>query len=176
MRFSDLPPVAIPLVGMLFNVIAFAVVQRKTRRRGIFSTFMGAFMVGLCVEAVLDLLRILEQESVSHEAWVVAFGDTATYVVLSYVLFHFVNVGDASIRIRIIREVRRAGPGATEEFLLRTYGERTIVAQRIERLSNAGIIEKEKDRYVLRSSKVAFVARLIHGLKRFLLRRTSEFD
>ena len=175
MGVSEVPPVAIPLIASAVNAAVFMAIQHLTAKPKFFGPVALGFAAGLAVEFALDLTRLMELDT-SGSAWSIFLGDLTLYVLLGYLFFHVVNMGRASIRVRILREIASAGPEATEAELLRAYSERTIVQLRLDRMVAGGVVEVKNGRYVLRSGKLMVLARTIRALKQFLLRRASEFE
>ena len=111
------------------------------------------------------------------DRWVLAvLVNPPLYACLAYGFYNFINLGQASIRIRIFKECMERGGRITVEELQIVYDEEKIRDARLERLLQGGDIELRDGSYHLAKARLVPVARIVFGLKKFVLRRESEFD
>jgi hypothetical protein len=94
-----------------------------------------------------------------------------TYTALSYIYSQAINVGEASIRIRILRELARAPQGLLIEEALREYSAATIIDYRVERLTKSGDIRFSNGRYYHQKAQMLWVAEVFKVLKLGILGR-----
>ena len=93
------------------------------------------------------------------------------YVGVSYVYFHYINIGEASVRIRVLSELTKSLNGLPRDIIQETYSAKTILQFRILRLTETGEISLSNGRYFHRKSKILWVARVFVFLKRCILGR-----
>jgi hypothetical protein len=100
------------------------------------------------------------------------------YVALVYAyVFGFFNLGESARRIRLLIELRAAGPqGLTREELLAAYNADMIVRARLARLLSAGQVVQRDGRYHVGSPLMLRLARTLVFLKRVYLGAPSEFE
>jgi len=136
------------------------------------------FAFGGVVTAVFSSILVFHfREYDFEDAISFLVGNVIIYGAGGYLLFHFVNVGEASIRFRILRELNREEEPIFETELRSRYNDDLILRARLERLVGNGMIRHSEGNYVLASGTVLEpVARTMMWIKRFLIRRESEFE
>lgn len=153
-----------PVVNLL--IISFAMVinistqilwVRIKGRFSYFSIFLG-FFVGLSI--LISATPAVEQ---------VIF-----YFSAGYVYFHYVNIGEASLRIRILQIVKAANGEAGENSILALYNANKILDARIERLLARGELEARADKYFLGRPKMIYVAKFFRFLKLVIMKKQME--
>ncbi len=101
--------------------------------------------------------------------WAIAAVNAGLYVSGGYCYFHLINIGEASIRIRILRELMHSSEGLTEEQILAQYDCKWIVDARMKRLLSSGQILKRNDLYFEAKPQLLHYARIFRFLKWFVL-------
>jgi hypothetical protein len=101
---------------------------------------------------------------------------TLSYGGLSYCYFHFVNLGQSSIRVRIYSELVDNPLGLEIETLKQAYNESTLIASRLQRLSSSGDIIEHNGIYFVGKSRLVVVARILFFAKQLILGKKSEFN
>ena len=165
-----------PIVAVAVMVLVQAVVLRLRRGEQFFGSVVVGFFVGLLAVLALQavLLIVFPRNS---ERWVLALvANPAIYVMLAYCFYNFVNLGHASIRIRIFKECDDRGGFITREELRAVYDDELIKEARLQRLLEGGDVVRENGRWKLVNPRLVPVAKMVFGLKKFVLRRESEFD
>lgn len=91
-----------------------------------------------------------------------------TYLALAFGYFNFVNLTVASLRIRLLEEIRESGGSLPAEALKAAYNSREVVAIRLQRLIQGGHLVEKDGR--LHSGRLPFliVARIFDGLHWFI--------
>ena len=69
------------------------------------------------------------------------------YVGLAWCYFNFVNLNLSSLRFRLLRELRQAPEGLTEDEIVSRYNARQIVGRRLEQLAGGGHLARRNGRY-----------------------------
>jgi hypothetical protein len=140
--------------------------------RSVVVGFVAGLLVVLALQAVLLLVfpRNLDR-------WILALvANPAIFVMLAYCFYNFINLGHASIRIRIFKECDDRGGFITREELRAVYDDELIKEARLQRLLEGGDVVRENGRWKLVNPRLVPVAKMVFGLKKFVLRRESEFD
>jgi hypothetical protein len=165
-----------PIVALAVMVVVQAVVLRLRRGEQFFGSVVVGFVVGLL--AVLALQVVLLMVFPRYlDRWVLAIvANPAIYVMLSYCFFNFINLGHASIRIRIFKECDDRGGFIAHDELRAVYDDELIKEARLQRLLEGGDVVREDGRWKLVNPRLVPVAKMVFGLKKFVLRRESEFD
>src|SRR4051812_48082162 len=86
------------------NLVAHLVAYRLTGRY-VRSAIVG-FAAGLIVLAICEVLRFTAPPVGLMEGLVSLAGDLAIYGCAAFLFFNFINAGESSIRLRILRELR----------------------------------------------------------------------
>ena len=165
-----------PIVALAVMVVVQAVVLRLRRGEQFFGSVVVGFVAGLLVVLALQagLLLVLPR---NLDRWVLALvANPAIYVMMAYCFYNFVNLGHASIRIRIFKECDDRGGFITRAELRAVYDDELIKEARLQRLLEGGDIIRENGRWKLVNPRLVPVAKMVFGLKKFVLRRESEFD
>jgi hypothetical protein len=160
--------------AMTLNLMAHLLAYRTTERY-VRSAIVG-FAAGLIVLAIGEVLRFMAYPVGLLEGLILLGGDLAIYGCAAFLFFNFINAGESSIRIRILRELRAMEPPLTVTALLRVYNDLVILDTRLGRMIGNRQIECADGRYRLVARTLLRPARLFRFLKWLLLRRISEFD
>lgn len=168
-----------PAAGLLSCVVGHVLVSRAAPKLPRPHAIVASTLAGLAVVVSLGVSFAHAQAAPASAAdrW----GATATwvlaYVCLAYCyVFGFFNLGESARRIRLLIELHAAGDrGLTLEEILTAYNARLIVEARLARLLSGGQIALRGGRYVLRSSFVLSLARVLVVVKLMVLGVPSEF-
>jgi hypothetical protein len=167
---------ASPLVALAVMVVAQAATLRLRGGERFFGSVVAGFLAGLFTVFALQVVLLLVCPR-NFDRWVLALvANPAIFVMLSYCFFNFINLGHASIRIRIFKECDDRGGFITREELRSVYDDELIKQARLQRLLEGGDIVRENERWKLINPRLVPVANIVFGLKKFVLQRESEFD
>jgi hypothetical protein len=165
-----------PIAALAVMVVVQAIVLRLRRGERFFGSVVIGFVAGLLVVLALQAVLLIVSPR-NSERWVLALiANPAIYVMLAYCFYNFVNLGHASIRIRIFKECDDRGGFITRAELRAVYDDELIKEARLQRLLEGGDIIRENGRWKLVNPRLVPVAKMVFGLKKFVLRRESEFD
>jgi len=165
-----------PILALVAMVVVQAVFLRLRGGEQFFTSVVAGFLAGLLFALAMQvaLLWVFPR---NFDRLVLAFvANPAIYVMLAYCFFNFINLGHASIRIRIFKECHDRGGFITHEELRAVYDDERIRDVRLKRLLEGGDIVKEEGRWKLLNPRLVPVANLVFALKYFVLRRKSEFE
>jgi hypothetical protein len=165
-----------PILALVAMVVVQAVFLRLRGGEQFFTSVVAGFLAGLLF-AIAMQVALLWVFPRNFDRLVLAFvANPAIYVMLAYCFFNFINLGHASIRIRIFKECHDRGGFITHEELRAVYDDERIRDVRLKRLLDSGDIVKEEGRWKLANPRLVPVANLVFALKYFVLRRKSEFE
>ncbi len=176
MTIGDWWPLIRPVAGMGINAVGLMISLRVFQRLGYIGSVVLGFVLGLLSIVAMEASQFASAQAFSLDLWARILGDFALYGCLAYLFFTAINIGESSIRVRILREVLKGGSSISEKSLLQAYDEQTIVQSRLDRMLKKGLLVRQGDRYILRSRGLLAMASIFRGLKIFLTRRTSEFE
>lgn len=134
--------------------------------------FLGGFLCLLILE--FYIFSILK--SLLIDFYLVFVANVITYSALGYCYFHFINWGETSRRIRILRELYESDNGLTFAEILERYNAKEIIQVRFLRLlANGQIIIKDGSLFIGKKT-VLLIAKIVVFLKLLILGKKSEFD
>ncbi len=162
-----------PLLALTANAVAQILLFRFSRGAHFMRSMIGGFFAGGVALAAIEFFLV--PRMITTDVWGGVFVHLFTYAALAYCYFHFVNLGQSSIRIRIYAEIAAAPDGLSSAELMRDYNETSLMAMRLHRLVESGDLIVKNGRYFLGRRRLVPVARIIFAAKRFLLARDSEF-
>lgn len=156
-----------PFLGLFFNVFFQIFLFRTFLKKNLLKSIIFGFCSGgaclLCLKS----------------AWGDKAGtilaDTATYILLSYGYFHFLNLTETARRIRILCELKEASPdGLTQAQILERYNAQEILDRRLERLVKNGQVICRDGRYYIGKPIMLIAAKTTSVFKRMLLGRRPK--
>jgi hypothetical protein len=157
------------LAAFALMVIAHIVLLRLMGMRLVKSLFLSA-VIGLIILVGLHLsthggLNISETASPG------LILNCLIFTVMSYLYFQLLNIGEASLRLRILHELQIHSEGLTENQIVQRYDAQAIVRARLGRLVESGQVTLRKDRYYLGRKRLIYFAKVLYFLKRIYLGR-----
>lgn len=164
---SDFYPVVVvaPLLGLAAYCIAQILIARSTPGRSPYYSLRFGCIGGLLV--------VMSVSGWGVGAMTISPGDRLgyvmlnlfTYLALAFGYFNFVNLTVASLRIRLLEEIRESGGALPADALKAAYNSREVVAIRLQRLIQGGHLVEKNGR--LHSGRLPFliVAKLFDILR-----------
>lgn len=150
-----------PLIGLAINVASHILSFRYIFRPNLLKSVFFGFFCGIA--SVVFLSRQMSHFIIN----------LIIYLGLSNGYFHFVNMGETSRRIRILREIAFYKDGLTFDELLKRYNAEEIIDRRLNRLIKTGQITARDERYYINKPLVLVIAKFITGLKLLVLGREN---
>ena len=158
--------VAAPVAGQAVYCLAHVCACWTIPRRSPYTQLIVAFLPGLAATVGISLGAF----ALMHASW----GDMAalmllnllTYLALAFGYFNFVNVGIASLRIRIIEELSRSQNGIARDELLASYNTEHVVGLRIARLVAGQHLREKQGRFYRGSTRRFFILAWVYDLLR----------
>lgn len=99
----------------------------------VMSLFIG-FAGGLAALIVGETILFLRSEVACSDCSGLALANAVLFICCWYFYFHFINIGEASLRIRVLREAATRTGGITMRELLSVYNVTTVIETRASRL------------------------------------------
>ena len=166
----------IPLAGLAFNVLCQILSLQLGKRIRLFQSIMLGFAAGFLLVCILELTLFFYSSADWLDFLAYWVCNMITYGCLGYGYFAYINLGESSLRIRIIDALLHAPDGLTEETLIKRFNDRELLAMRIRRLLDHGEIQMRDGKYVLGKSKLVPIAKIVFLLKWLILGKRSEFE
>jgi hypothetical protein len=167
---------ASPIVALAVMVVVQAVVLRLRQGEQFFGSVVVGFLAGLLTVLALQVVLLVIFPRNPDRLVLGLVANLAIFGMLAYCFFNFINLGHASIRIRIFKECDDRGGFITHEELRAVYDDELIKEARLQRLLEGGDVVRENGRWKLVNPRLVPVAKMVFGLKKFVLRRESEFE
>ena len=127
---------AAPLVGGAVNVAAQIIVARMLSGERLLLIIVGSFFAGfIATGAMIGIalsgadLSVLDRLGLVSSVLLVYFAG-------SFVLFAIVNLGETSLRIRMMRSLMDNPAGLSREDLIASYDDRALITVRLQRLQD----------------------------------------
>jgi len=138
-----------PVAALAVMVVVQAITLRLRQGERFFGSVVAGFVAGLFVVLALQAVLLLVFPR-NLDRWVLALAaNPAIYVMLAYCFYNFINLGHASIRIRIFKECDDRGGFITREELRAVYDDELIKEARLQRLLEGGDVVRESGRWKL---------------------------
>lgn len=152
---------AVVLIGALLITAAaqLTAVRFLGGRIGVVMSLFIGFAGGLVALIVGEAILFLRSEVAYSDCIGLALANAVLFICCWYFYFHFINIGEASLRIRVLREVRVRAGGVTMEELLNVYNVTTVIAARTSRLVADGQLTIRDGLFYAGQPRMVVVAR-----------------
>jgi hypothetical protein len=162
-----------PLAGLAFDALTQIVIAHLSKGK-VGASILAGMLSGLALTlAVIAVGHAGTPGATGHfvDTWLLG---VATYLALAFGFWTFLNLNITSLRIRILRELLRAGGtiALSEMPMLYTGAER--LRRRLKRLESGGQIMCEDGRWRLRSWQVLALARCVEIWRSLILPRCDR--
>gem|GEM_PF-1778625 len=145
-------------------------------RVGVVASLFLGFMVGVAILGLGEGFAVFRAGGALADNLALGLANFVLFVCLWYFYFHFINIGEASLRIRVLREAARFS-GRPLADLLAVYNVRTVVGTRMERLVQDGqLVIVGEDRFAAGKPRMVLVAKAFSFLRWLLLGQTATSD
>lgn len=129
------------------------------------SIFIGYF-VGIGTDFFLIQKILLESPHSTLEGFFYFLSHFTFYSCLNYCYFHYVNVGECSLRVRILAEINKSSEGLLVDELFSSYNDNKIFDKRMEKLLSSGHIVLKDGHYYLGKKDFLIIAKFFLNLRR----------
>jgi hypothetical protein len=157
-----------PLAGLAFAVSAQITIVHVSRGKVGASIIIG-ILGGLVATLAAIALGRAETAGATGgfvDTWLLG---VATYLALAFGFWAFLNLNITSLRVRILRQLLRAGGHMALSDMAESYTPAERLRRRLERLEKGGQIMCENGRWRLRSWQVLAIARCVEAWRSFIL-------
>jgi len=167
---------AAPVVALAVMAAGHALLCRLHPAAPILNLLVLAGALGLVGLVAAELTAAALGQSLGGVFLAMVLIDGPIYACLAYGYANFVNLGHASVRIRIYRELLGSPDGIQVAELRAKYDEAGMLATRLQRMVEAGDLTKEGSSYRLKKTRLLAISNVIFALKGAVLGRRSEFS
>jgi hypothetical protein len=165
-----------PLVALATMAASHAVLCRIRPDAAILNLLVVAGFAGLGGLFAMQLLALLAGQTLGSAFAAMMLVDGPIYACLAYGYANFVNLGHASVRIRIYRELLDSPQGIQVSELRAKYDEAGMLSTRLRRMLEAEDLAFDGSVYRLNKARLLAISNVIFGLKKAVLGRHSEFN
>jgi hypothetical protein len=162
---------ATPVVGAVLNVAAQVVLARLYPGQRLLVVIVIAFGIGLAGAGAMMAHALRLEGLTALDAVALAVSVLIVYSAAGTVLFAIVNLGETSLRIRMMRMLLEAPDGISRDDLMASYDDRALVVVRLQRLADNGQARVVDDVYYSRLSILFLAAAGIRLAKRLVYGR-----
>jgi hypothetical protein len=155
------------------QMVAHAIVFAGSLQK---SLFAGVSFGLVTLAAVLGLLYANAAGTMASLDWGHGVAALVVYLAASFTFLCVVAASETSVRFQIMRVLATSPQGLTPAELDETYSDQHIVGARLERLLQAGVIERQDGAYRLRSRSLLMIARTFLMCRLLLFGVRSEFE
>jgi hypothetical protein len=160
----------LPLASTLFSILCQILWLRwRAQRELLHSVFFGLAM-GL---TALLFLSGWWPAPVLGEVWPLRGVNLILFLAANYCYLHYLNIGEASLRIRLLKEIEKSPGGLSREKIEELYSARTIVDARLRRLSENGQIDCHEGRYRVARGEILRLALFFRWVKKIFFKRPA---
>lgn len=164
-----------PVVALAVMALSHALLCRLRPDAAILNLLVLAGFVGLGALVVMEVAALVAGQGIGSVLVSMILVDGPIYACLAYGYANFVNLGHASVRIRIYRELLDSPRGIEVAELRAKYDETGMLTTRLQRMLDAEDLVLEGSTYRLRKPRLLAISNVIFGLKKIVLGRHSEF-
>ncbi|WP_421999900.1 hypothetical protein [Reyranella sp.] len=162
---------AAPIVGTVANVGAQLVLARLMTTGRLLILIAAAFGIGLGTTAALTLFALRLGDTTTPDALALSASILFIYSAAGFVLFAIINLGETSLRIRMMRMLLARPGGIGREELVAEYDDRALIAVRLRRLEENGQARVAQGMYYARPSVLFIAAAIIRLVKQVVYGR-----
>lgn len=177
--FPLLPPKAwlalAPAIGLAVDVAAHLAATWLLRLPKLYPRLLVGAGCGFAATIALVLAAVRAAELDTGDSAAYLLFDAATFAILSFGYFNFVQLNISSLRVRIANEIDDSPAGLEPSRLAELYNARQVIDERLDRLTRGRQIDLRDGRYYHRRSLVYAISRAMDACKRITLgRRVGE--
>jgi hypothetical protein len=166
--------VAAPVIGLAAYCVTQIVVARLATSGSPYRSLTIGFICGLVVVVILAGWAAGRMEISMADRIGYLLLDLLTYLALAFGYFNFVNLTVASLRIRLLEELQKAGGRLPVETLMAAYDSRQVVAIRLDRLVRGGHLVENAGRLHVGRRPFLIVARIFDVLHWVIIGRGKK--
>jgi hypothetical protein len=158
-----------PVFGLGVYCFAHVLLSRLRIGKTPYVSLIAGFFIGSAADLSVSILAAMNLRVPSMDAFGWCLLSSLTYVALGWCYFHFVNLGIASLRIRVLEEIVEAGGTLQAVSLQDRYNDARMADARIQRLIAGGHLVARGERFHRGSARFLFTARLFAVLRHLII-------
>lgn len=160
----------LPIFGVFAMAFAHSLIVRYYKSSIAPTKIFFGFIIGFIIISLGITISIIQDHTLSSIAN--SLISILLYFILAYCYYHFINIGEASIRLRIFAELHQGKNLTAAE--LSHYQHNEISYRRIERLLNSGDILLQENFYKIGKQRYLIAAKIFQFAKYALGLPTSN--
>lgn len=164
-----------PLVALVTMALSHVALCRARPDAAILNLLVVAGFFGLAGLVAMQVFAVLAGQIWGDALVAMMLVDGPIYACLAYGYANFVNLGHASVRIRIYRELLDSPEGIQVSELRAKYDESGMLSTRLRRMLDAEDLAFDGETYRLKKARLLAISSVIFALKKAVLGRQSEF-
>lgn len=163
-----------PVLGLGVSCVSHVILSRLRVGRAPYEPLVNGFLTGFAAMIVMTAIALRDLAVPATDAAALTVLNGLIYSALGWCYFHFVNLGIASLRIRVLEEIAEAGSVLPVDVLRRRYDDTRMAETRIQRLLAGGHLVVRGERFHSGASRFLLTARMFEVLRRLII--GARFD
>ena len=161
---------AAPLLGALIDVAFVIALGRLLAGNRLLSVIFAAFAAGLALTVLIALWALAGAQLPVLEAGALLISVLIVYFGAGFIIFAVINLGETSLRIRLLGKLIENPTGLTEDDLVADYDDSTLIDVRLQRLKVKQQVRFADGIYRQKPSLLFFAAAVVRTLKATIYR------
>jgi tetratricopeptide (TPR) repeat protein len=153
-----------PICGFFANLVCQIFLSKRFGRGLVFSIF-GGFIIGALVTAFFLGIALYVQPVAALDGLALSASVFFIYGAAGFLLFAIINLGETSLRVRIMELLLEHPQGLTRREILDRYDDRHLLEVRLQRMVDNGQVTFEAGKFHTRASVLLLASRGIFFLK-----------
>jgi|FEC22Drversion2_1045045.scaffolds.fasta_scaffold00873_7 hypothetical protein len=160
-----------PVAGTVVNIFAQLILARVMSGQRLLLLIVIAFAIGLAVTATVAFWALRLGEVALFDGIALGTSVLLIYGAAGLVMFALINLGETSLRIRMMKLLREAREDITREQLIADYDDAALVAVRLKRLEDKAQARVVADVFFPRRSLLFMASAMVRLMKRIVYGR-----
>jgi hypothetical protein len=165
---ADIMLIGAPLSGVFANFLSLIILRRLSANSSLLNAIVAAFGIGGVLSASLALWVLIGERSSVLEVGSLFLCIMIVYIASGIIIFALINLGETSLRIRMLGKLIDSPLGVSRNELVADYDDRALLDIRLRRLREKGQAKFVDGAYYSRRSLLFFAASAIRLLKAIL--------
>jgi hypothetical protein len=170
---TEIVLVSAPLLGVAVNFLSLIVWRRVLANSSLLGAIFAAFGIGGVLTASLALWALVGEHSSILESGALFLCVTIIYVAAGIIIFAVINLGETSLRIRMLGKLMDSPSGMSRNDLVADYDDRALLDIRLRRLREKGQARFVDGTYYPKPSLLFFAASVVRLLKAIIYGRRT---
>jgi hypothetical protein len=163
-----------PVLGLTADVAFHLAASWLSGGRKLFASLAVGILGGTATALTVSWWALTHLDADPAERAAFLAFNFVTYLALAYGYAHFVNLQIASLRVRLLEELRSSPGGLTAEEILARYNARRLIDTRLDRLTARQQIVEKGGRFHGRAGALVVIAWGIDSLRWVVLGKRKE--